>query len=71
MNEKHWVSSDMDSCPECGNDIEIYTACKVDNHFFDGDDARCIDKCGPVGSFSAYEFTTHNGNSGYINWLGY
>lgn len=63
MAKKRWILVDFDSCPECGNDPEILTASDDPELFFDGDEVRCCQQCGPIGSFSCDE-----DGSGYINW---
>jgi hypothetical protein len=51
----------FDDCPECGAAPVITTDCKVDGHFYDGDEVRCSD-CGCPGYFSADE------DGGVISW---
>jgi transcription elongation factor Elf1 len=51
---KAWRHTDIDQCPRCGSDLEIFTNAPVDEAF-DGDDARCVE-CGFYSAMTVDEY---------------
>lgn len=49
-------------CPVCGSDAEGLIDCKKDGYFYDGDDARCTERCGEEGVFVTDEYTS------FVSW---
>ncbi len=60
--DSRWVTVDFDSCPECGNQPEIYTDSAMTDYFYDGDDVRCT-ICRWPGMFICDGL-----NDGWISW---
>jgi DNA-directed RNA polymerase subunit RPC12/RpoP len=54
MKKNHeWRTMDWESCPKCGEEVEVYTHVDTEpNQFWDQDEVRCP-KCGPCGQVSA------------------
>ena len=50
--QAEWKPLENDECLNCGDALEALTECKQENYFYDGDEVRCLSKCGMTGSFS-------------------
>lgn len=63
-NNKQWKEVDFEECPDCGSGSECLTDCVDEGYFYDGDQVRCLEKCGAVGNVSV---DSDNGTA-WISW---
>jgi DNA-directed RNA polymerase subunit RPC12/RpoP len=49
--KKQWKTLIVEDCPECGDELEVFTEASHDESLTDGDDVRCV-VCG----FRSYLF---------------
>jgi len=59
---KQWKYIEFEQCPKCGDDLEGFTTCEPEGMFYDGDQVRCLGKCGAALSISCDE------GEAWISW---
>jgi hypothetical protein len=61
MKQKQWKIWNSESCPNCGDAIEVLSECDENNDtefeqwFMDGEDCKCVADCGFLSAVSADE----------------
>lgn len=67
MKQFNWKEITWEQCPECGNDVEVYSSSTEPNNVYDSEIARCVD-------IECYHHTVLGGvsinemDNAYINW---
>lgn len=51
---KEWKPIAWEQCENCGNDLEVLTACSIEGNVYDSDEVRCVE-CKATGSVSIEE----------------
>jgi len=71
MKKWYEIPSDFDQCPNCGNDLEVFSDENPNDnggYYFDGDEVRCLGRCGAKLQISVVD-DGDNEDRAYVNWL--
>ena len=63
MKAKRWVACNLETCPNCGGQVEMLTDMTDDEidrgYYQDGDECRCLDNCEAILVISSDDDNTY------------